>query len=173
MRLRRSWGSAVCSSYRMRLSGSASNNRDRLAAHKKPSCQTLAGDSPRWKQLQPLCPSRKKAWRWKEWSRPGTLEIRAKASPNSATWLSASAHSCGRATACLKSRPGRDTSQSNSLNWHRTCVRRLLRLAFLAPEIVEAIAAGRQPPELTAEALAERIELPLLWTEQAQAVGIS
>jgi hypothetical protein len=31
-------------------------------------------------------------------------------------------------------------------------VRRLMRLAFLAPEIVEAIAAGNQPPELTAEA---------------------
>ena len=52
-------------------------------------------------------------------------------------------------------------------------VRRLLRLAFLAPEIVDAIAAGRQPPQLTAEALAERIELPLLWIEQGQAVGIS
>ena len=49
--------------------------------------------------------------------------------------------------------------------------RRLLRLAFLAPKIVEIIAVGRQPPEL-AEALAERIELPLLWTEQEQAVGI-
>jgi hypothetical protein len=48
----------------------------------------------------------------------------------------------------------------------------LLRLAFLAPEIVEAIAAGDQPPELTAEALAEQIELPLLWTTQEQAVGI-
>jgi DNA invertase Pin-like site-specific DNA recombinase len=49
-------------------------------------------------------------------------------------------------------------------------VRRLMRLAFLAPKIVEMIAAGRQPPELTAEALAERIELPLLWTEQEEAV---
>jgi hypothetical protein len=39
---------------------------------------------------------------------------------------------------------------------------RRLRLAFLAPEIVEAIAAGDQPPELTAEVLAERIDLPLL-----------
>jgi hypothetical protein len=38
-------------------------------------------------------------------------------------------------------------------------VRRLMRLAFLAPRIVEAIIAGNQPPELTAEALAERIEL--------------
>jgi hypothetical protein len=33
------------------------------------------------------------------------------------------------------------------------------RLAFLAPEIVEAITAGDQPPELTAEVLAERIDL--------------
>src|SRR5580700_6803197 len=31
-------------------------------------------------------------------------------------------------------------------------VRRLTRLAFLAPRIVENIAAGRQPPELTAKA---------------------
>jgi hypothetical protein len=52
-------------------------------------------------------------------------------------------------------------------------VRRVMRLAFLAPEIVEAIAAGSQPPELTAEALAERIDLPLLWTAQEQAVGIA
>ncbi len=52
-------------------------------------------------------------------------------------------------------------------------VRRLIRLAFLAPKIVEAIAAGQQPPELTAKALTERIELPLLWNEQERAVGIS
>jgi hypothetical protein len=39
-------------------------------------------------------------------------------------------------------------------------LRRLLRLAFMAPEIVEAIAAGDQPPTLTAEALAERIDPP-------------
>ena len=52
-------------------------------------------------------------------------------------------------------------------------VRRLMRLAFLVPKIVEMIAAGSQPPELTAEALAERIDLPLLWTAQEQAVGIA
>ena len=52
-------------------------------------------------------------------------------------------------------------------------IRRLTRLAFLAPQIVEAIVAGNQPPELTAEALAERIDLPLLWTAQEQAVGIA
>ncbi|HUY18626.1 MAG TPA: hypothetical protein VMV15_05315, partial [Candidatus Binataceae bacterium] len=52
-------------------------------------------------------------------------------------------------------------------------VRRLMRLAFLAPDIVEAITAGDQPPGLTAEALAERIDLPLLWTAQEKAVGIA
>jgi site-specific DNA recombinase len=50
---------------------------------------------------------------------------------------------------------------------------RLTRLAFLAPTIVEAVATGHQPPELTAKALTERIELPLLWNEQERAVGIS
>jgi ParB-like chromosome segregation protein Spo0J len=51
-------------------------------------------------------------------------------------------------------------------------VRRLMRLTSLAPKIVEMIAAGTQPSELTAEALAERIDLPLLWTAQEQAVGV-
>ena len=51
-------------------------------------------------------------------------------------------------------------------------VRRLMRLAFLAPKILEMITAGRQPPELTAEALAERIDLPLLWTKQEEVVGV-
>ncbi len=51
-------------------------------------------------------------------------------------------------------------------------VRRLTRLAFLAPRIVEAIVAGNQPPQVTAKALTERIELPLLWSEQERAVGI-
>jgi hypothetical protein len=52
-------------------------------------------------------------------------------------------------------------------------VRRLTRLAFLAPKIVEMIAAGKQPQDFTAEALAERIDIPLLWTEQEQAVVVS
>jgi site-specific DNA recombinase len=52
-------------------------------------------------------------------------------------------------------------------------VRRLTRLAFLAPRIVEAIVAGQQPPELTAKALTERTELPLLWSEQERAAGIN
>jgi sterol desaturase/sphingolipid hydroxylase (fatty acid hydroxylase superfamily) len=38
---------------------------------------------------------------------------------------------------------------------------------------VEAIVAGHQPPELTAKALTERIEIPHLWSEQERTVGIS
>ena len=52
-------------------------------------------------------------------------------------------------------------------------VRRLTRLAFLAPTIFEAIVAGHQPPELTAKTLTECLELPLLWSEQECAVSIN
>jgi len=38
-------------------------------------------------------------------------------------------------------------------------------LAFLSPELVEAILQGRQPVELTATRLTE-LDLPLEWTEQ-------
>ena len=43
-------------------------------------------------------------------------------------------------------------------------VSRIFRCAFLAPDIVEAILEGRQPPQLTVEKL--RLGAPLLWTEQ-------
>jgi len=45
-------------------------------------------------------------------------------------------------------------------------VGRLLRLAFLAPPIVDAIADGRQPPDLTMERLTRRTVLPLDWDAQ-------
>jgi hypothetical protein len=50
-------------------------------------------------------------------------------------------------------------------------VRRLIPLGFLSPRIIEAIATGRQPVELTVEALTRRIDLPLLWSAQRQALG--
>jgi len=52
-------------------------------------------------------------------------------------------------------------------------VERLSRLAFLAPTIVEAICQGRQPADLTAETLLNRIDLPLEWSEQLRRLGIS
>jgi hypothetical protein len=48
----------------------------------------------------------------------------------------------------------------------------MIRLAFLVPEIVEAIAQGRQPPDLTTAALTERIGLPLNRTAQKEALAI-
>ena len=49
-------------------------------------------------------------------------------------------------------------------------VRRVMRLAFLAPRIVEAIVEGRQPADLSALAMTQRIELPPLWSAQQQAL---
>jgi site-specific DNA recombinase len=49
----------------------------------------------------------------------------------------------------------------------RRYVSRIMRLAFLAPEILEQIVHGCQPPELSAEALLkERTQLPLAWESQ-------
>jgi hypothetical protein len=49
-------------------------------------------------------------------------------------------------------------------------VRRVMRLAFLAPRIVEAIVEGRQPVDLSTLAMTQRIELPPLWSAQQQAL---
>ena len=50
-------------------------------------------------------------------------------------------------------------------------LRRLLPLAFLAPDIVEAILKGAHPVELTAKKLIRRTALPLDWRMQKQALG--
>ena len=50
-------------------------------------------------------------------------------------------------------------------------VSRIFRCAFLAPDIVEAILEGRQPPQLTVEKL--RFGAPLLWAEQRESFGFS
>src|SRR5438874_4594811 len=47
----------------------------------------------------------------------------------------------------------------------RRYIRRLVGLAFVSPQLVEAILQGRQPAELTATRLTE-LDLPLDWTEQ-------
>jgi site-specific DNA recombinase len=47
----------------------------------------------------------------------------------------------------------------------RHYIRRLVCLAFLSPELVEASLQGRQPVALTATRLME-LDLPLDWTEQ-------
>jgi site-specific DNA recombinase len=52
-------------------------------------------------------------------------------------------------------------------------VRRLLPLGLMAPEIVEAIAQGHHPIDLTAETLVTRLDLPLDWAAQKQAIGLA
>ena len=51
-------------------------------------------------------------------------------------------------------------------------VGRLIRLAFLAPDIVESIVEGRQPTSLTAEAVTRHVEIPLAWRSQKTALNI-
>ncbi len=50
-------------------------------------------------------------------------------------------------------------------------VSRFLPLAFLAPDTVQAILAGKQPPELTAERLKRLRFLPHGWQEQRESLG--
>jgi len=47
-------------------------------------------------------------------------------------------------------------------------VSRLVRLAFLAPDIVTAILNGRHPPQLTANRLMDDTRLPLDWRAQRE-----
>ena len=48
---------------------------------------------------------------------------------------------------------------------------RLMRLNFLAPNIVAAILAGKQPADLTANKLMADTRLPLDWRDQRRALG--
>ena len=50
---------------------------------------------------------------------------------------------------------------------------RIVRLAYLAPDITAAIMDGRQPATLSATRLAEAWALPLAWTEQRRVLGFA
>jgi hypothetical protein len=50
-------------------------------------------------------------------------------------------------------------------------VRRLVPLAFLSSTIVQAIAEGRHPADLTGEALSRGIDIPVEWDLQNAALG--
>ncbi len=51
-------------------------------------------------------------------------------------------------------------------------VRKILPLAFLAPDIVKAVLEGRQPADLSLEALT-RISIPCRWEDQRRALGFA
>ncbi len=50
---------------------------------------------------------------------------------------------------------------------------RIIRLALLAPDIVEAILKGRQPRDLSLRRLKRLTNLPLVWEEQRQVLGFT
>ena len=52
-------------------------------------------------------------------------------------------------------------------------VSRIIRLAFLAPALIEGLVEGRQPPELTAQLLSTSGDLPLSWPAQEQLLGFT
>ncbi len=47
-------------------------------------------------------------------------------------------------------------------------VRRILELAFLSPDITEAVLDGRQPEDMMLEELAAGCSLPLAWPDQGR-----
>jgi DNA invertase Pin-like site-specific DNA recombinase len=50
---------------------------------------------------------------------------------------------------------------------------RLVRLSYLAPDIIQAILDGHQPRDLTPEKLLEHSRLPLAWRDQRTALGFA
>jgi hypothetical protein len=48
----------------------------------------------------------------------------------------------------------------------------VLPLDFLSPKVVEMMVEGRQPPDLTVLGLSRKVDLPLLWARQEQAIGV-
>jgi site-specific DNA recombinase len=49
----------------------------------------------------------------------------------------------------------------------------LVRLSYLAPDIVQAILDGQQPRDLTADELVAHSRLPLAWHDQRTALGFA
>ena len=67
-----------------------------------------------------------------------------------------------------ETRSAGDIAREQGLDDRHVC--RVVRLSMLAPDIVEAIASGRQPPELTAKRLLHG-EIPYHWKEQRRVLG--
>jgi hypothetical protein len=76
-------------------------------------------------------------------------------------WIEELASGTARSIRALARRHGRDAGE----------VSRTLPLAFLAPDLIEAIVAGRQPIELTPRKL-KRSTVPPRWEEQRRVFGV-
>ena len=55
----------------------------------------------------------------------------------------------------------------------RSYFTRILRLAFLSPEIVRMILSGRHPRELTARRIAAETRLSIDWNEHRSMLGLN
>ncbi len=85
--------------------------------------------------------------------------------------LIASAHHWFSQLASGKAKSVRDVAQFNGVA--ENDVSRFLPLAFLAPDIVEAIIAGEHPQDLQAEKLKRLSPLPQYWVEQRRLLGFT
>jgi len=68
-----------------------------------------------------------------------------------------------------QAKPITDLARINSVNG--SYFTRVLRLAYLAPDIVEAIVDGKQPVNLTASTLLKMHDMPIDWTHQRRLLG--
>ena len=64
-----------------------------------------------------------------------------------------------------------DLAAANGVN--ASYFTRVLRIAYLSPDIIEAIIEGRQPPELTANKLVRIKNLPFDWANQSKVLGLA
>jgi hypothetical protein len=58
-------------------------------------------------------------------------------------------------------------------NYSKRHLWQLLRVSWLAPDIIAAITEGRQPPTLTGRRLLRAADIPLSWDEQRRYFGFS
>ena len=58
-------------------------------------------------------------------------------------------------------------------NYSKAHLQRLLRLAWLAPDILKAIVEGKQPVTLTGRRLLRAARIPLEWAEQRRMLGFT
>jgi hypothetical protein len=56
-------------------------------------------------------------------------------------------------------------------NSNKSYISSVMKLTFLAPDIIEAIISGHQPDDLTADKLIKQNNLPLVWTEQKRVLS--
>jgi len=81
------------------------------------------------------------------------------------------AHDWRRQLETGRPRTIRDLAESNGVT--PSYFTRVLRIAYLAPDIIETIVVGKQPPELTASRLVRLPDLPLDWPGQRAYLGFS